>query len=305
MMKILIAGASGLVGKSLVSCLAKEHEITVLGRDSALLKKIFPKHHAINWPELKKESATNYQLVINLCGESIAAKHWSRQQKTKIVQSRVETTQTLANWALTSSTPELLRFLNASAVGIYGLNTSENTEDRRIAIQKKSFSQQIVREWESIVKKKLENKISYTLMRFGVVLKKHQGFLKKLELPYKLGLASILGDGQQAISWVHIEDLVRAIGFIINTPTLIGAVNIVAPDIVSQKKFAQTLAKALHRPCFLKTPSRFIEVFFGQMGQELLLSGQAVIPKKLNESGFSFYYPTLEKALFQEYNFKH
>lgn len=142
-------------------------------------------------------------------------------------------------------------------------------------------------------------------MRFGVVLKKHQGFLKKLELPYKLGLASILGDGQQAISWVHIEDLVRAIGFIINTPTLIGAVNIVAPDIVSQKKFAQTSAKALHRPCFLKTSSRFIKVFFGQMGQELLLSGQAVIPKKLNESGFSFYYPTLKKALFQEYNFKH
>lgn len=153
MMKILIAGASGLVGKSLVSCLPKEHEITVLSRDSALLKKIFPKHHAITWPELKKESVTNYQLVINLCGESIAAKHWSRQQKTKIVQSRVETTQTLANWALTSSTPQLLRFLNASAVGIYGLNTSENTEDTRIAIQKKSFSQQIVREWESIVKK--------------------------------------------------------------------------------------------------------------------------------------------------------
>ncbi len=84
MMKMLIAGASGLVGKSLVSGFAKEHEITVLGRDSALLKKIFPKHRAITWPGLEKESATNYQLVINLCGESIAAKRWTRQQKQKL-----------------------------------------------------------------------------------------------------------------------------------------------------------------------------------------------------------------------------
>jgi hypothetical protein len=305
MMKMLIAGASGLVGKSLVSDFSKKHEITVLGRDSDLLKKIFPNHHAITWRRLEKESATNYQLIINLCGESIAAKRWTRKQKAKIVQSRVETTKNLTNWVLTSNTPHLLRFLNASAVGIYGLNTTENTEDTRIAIQKKCFSQQIVREWESEVKEKLENKISYNLMRFGVVIKKHEGLLKKLELPYNLGLASILGNGQQAISWVHIEDLVRAIDFIINTPTLTGAVNIVAPDIVSQKKFAKTLAKTLHRPCFLKTPSCFIKIFFGQMGQELLLSGQAVISKKLKESGFSFYYPTLEKALFQEYNFKH
>ncbi|WP_202798046.1 TIGR01777 family oxidoreductase [Rickettsiella massiliensis] len=226
---------------------------------------------------------------------------WTSDQKIKILQSRLETTSNLSNWALTSSTPQSLRFLNASAVGIYGLNTRQNTENTLIKNQKNCFSQQVVREWEAIVKKKLENKINYTLMRFGIVLKKKQGMLEKLEIPYKFGLASILGNGEQQISWVHIEDLVRAINFIIKNQELSGPVNIVAPGVVTQKQLARNLAKTLNRPCFLKMPNVLIKLLFGQMGEELLLSGQEVISKRLKESRFHFKYPNLEEAIFHEY----
>lgn len=300
-MQILIAGASGFIGQNLVPSLANDHNITLLGRDVHRLKIQFPLHRAIDWLGLQTEFATDYHLVINLCGENIGDKLWTNARKSKILESRLETTEKLCDWALKSKTPQSLRFLNASAVGIYGLNTTHNTEDTPIEKQQNCFSQQVVHAWESIAKKKLENQIDYTLMRFGVVLKKQCGMLKKLEMPYKLGMASTLGQGNQRISWVHIEDLVRAILFIIKNPTLSGPVNIVAPEVVTQKEFAKTLAKALHRPFFLKTPQLLIKLLFGQMGEELLLSGQEVISKRLNERGFLFQYPTLEKAIFHEY----
>jgi len=301
-MKILIAGATGFIGSSLVSSFSDEFEITVLGRDMDHLKRRFPQHHAVDWKGLKSESATDYQIVINLCGENIADKRWTSEQKTKILQSRVETTDQLASWALNSSSPQSLRFLNASAVGISGLNTIKNTEKTPITLQENCFSQQVVRVWESTVQKKLENKINYTLMRFGVVLKKQHGMLKKLKMPYQLGLASILGSGQQQISWIHIEDLVRAIRLIIKTPSISGPINMVAPEVVTQKQLAKNLAKALNRPCFLQTPIFFIKLLFGQMGEELLLSGQEVIPEYLQKANFFFQYPMLEKAIFHEHD---
>lgn len=299
-MKILIAGASGFIGKSLVSALAPSYKITVLGRNKRRLKEIFPEQRAIDFPGLATEPIENYTVVINLCGESID-KRWTVQQKAKIISSRVEPTEKLANWVLRSPTPERIRFLNASAVGIYGLNTIQNTEDTLIKTQEHCFLQQVVSEWELTVEKKLKNKINYTLMRFGVVLKKQQGMLKKLELPYKLGLASILGHGKQQISWIHIEDLVRAIDFVVKNATFLGPVNMVAPEVITQKSLCQVLAQALDRPCLLKTPSIVVKLIFGQMGSELLLSGQEVIAKKLTKANFSFLYPTFPAAIFHEY----
>ena len=240
-MKILIAGASGFIGQHLVPFLTKNHDITILGRSMAKLKRCFPQQKGINWNDLKSEPVADYQLVINLCGESIANKRWTKQQKIKILQSRIETTTTLCRWALTSQKPQSLRFLNASAVGIYGLNTKHNTEDTPINKQPRCFSQHIVNTWEATVKKNLDSHLSYTLMRFGVVLKKQCGMLQKLELPYKLGMASTLGDGKQLISWVHIDDLIHAISFIIDHPQLSGPVNIVSPETPTQKQFATIL----------------------------------------------------------------
>lgn len=303
-MKILVAGASGFLGRNIVSALAVEHEVTVLGRDLVSLKVLFPKQHQITWEMLKGESATEYQLIINLCGESIAGGNWTPERKRRILESRVNTTEKLVDWALTSKQLESLRFINASAIGIYGLNTIGNTEDTGIKKQANCFSQEVVFAWESALKKKLADKISYVFTRFGVVLKKNEGMLKKLEVPYKLALGSVLGSGEQKISWIHIDDLVRAIQFIIQNPSLSGPVNIVAPEAVSQRQFSKAFANALRRPCFFRTPAGFVKLMFGQMGKELLLSGQSVLPKRLSDVGFSFNYPTIEKAFFHEYQKK-
>lgn len=300
-MKILIAGASGFVGQHLVPYLVSEHEISVLGRYLPSLKARFPEHRVLDWGGLQKESARDYDLVINLCGENIGNTRWTEKQKKKLLTSRVQTTEILCEWISASKEPSSLRFLNASAIGIYGLNTSQNTEDTHIEIQANCFSQALVKAWENVVKEKLANTSNYTLMRFGVVLKKHQGMLKKLEIPYKLGMASSLGRGEQLISWVHIDDLVRAISFIIKNPELSGPVNIVAPEVVTQTVFAKTLAQAVHRPYLLKTPAWLIKLLFGKMGEELLLSGQEVTSKRLNHAGYLFHYKTLQDALSNEY----
>jgi uncharacterized protein (TIGR01777 family) len=289
-MKILIAGASGFIGKHIVSALSYEHEVVALGRNINRLTTCFPDQKIIDWRMLEIESPDSYQIIINLCGENIGDKRWTDNRKAEIIQSRTDTTEKLCRWALTAKHPSLLRFINASAVGIYGLNTKGNTEETTIKINKHCFSQQVVFDWEEIVRKNLGKEINYSFARFGVVLKKQEGMLKKLEPSYKLGLASILGDGQQSISWVHIDDLVRAIVFIIQNPALSGPINIVAPEVITQKKLAQTMAHAMGRPCFLTMPALCVKLLFGQMGTELLLVGQDAVPKKLIASGFSFQY---------------
>lgn len=301
-MKILIAGASGFVGRNLIPDLVVEHDVTVLGRNKQALNTLYPELHAINWESLKEESSADYHLVINLCGENIGERRWSEAQKKKILSSRLRTTETLCDWILLSQEQKLPRLLNASAIGAYGLNTKKNTEDTQIEHQEDCFSQAVVTAWESMVSNKLLNKTNYALMRFGVVLKKHEGMLKKLEIPYRLGLGGFIGSGEQLLSWVHIDDLIQAIIFIIKSPQISGPVNIVAPEVITQTSFAKALAMALHRPCFLKMPSTVVKILFGQMGRELLLSGQGVVSKRLNDVGFLFHYGTLKKALSKEYN---
>jgi uncharacterized protein (TIGR01777 family) len=303
-MKILIAGASGFIGKHLVATLAHKHEVVALGRNINTLTTCFPKQRVIDWQMLAAESPDDYQIIINLCGENIGDKPWTDNRKAEIINSRKDATEKLCNWALSAKQTNALRFINASAVGVYGLHTKNNTEETVIKINDNCFSQQVVLQWEAIVREKLGKAINYTLARFGVVLQKNAGMLKKLEPSYRLGLASILGNGQQLISWVHIDDLVQAIEFIINNPTLSGPVNIVAPEVATQKQFAQTMARAMGRPCFLTMPEFLVKLLFGQMGAELLLAGQEVIPKKLIASGFSFKYSTIEKAIFHEYQAK-
>ncbi len=126
--------------------------------------------------------------------------------------------------------------------------------------------------------------------------------LKKLYPSFYLGLGSIIGDGAQIISWIHIDDLVSAVLFLLNKPELSGPFNVTSPQPVSQAQFARTLAKTMHRPLFFKIPAILIRLLFGEMGECLLLKGQRVIPKRLLDTGFQFRYPTLEKAL--EYEFR-
>jgi uncharacterized protein (TIGR01777 family) len=303
-MNILISGASGFIGRILVDSLSQAHKITVLGRNLEKLKKAFPDTiDKLVFKNLENHDAKNYDLIINLSGSNIGNKRWTKSIKKEIIESRISTNQKLVEWLVDQNAKP--RFFCASAIGIYGaqdISTECFDEGSFIPSVTKDFLQNICISWEQSLEKAINASISVTILRFGVVLKKEEGMLKKLELPFRLNLGSVLGSGKQTLSWIHYIDLVRAINFLIINPAIIWPVNIVAPVSVTQKEFAQELAKNLQRSVLFRTPSWLVKFLFGEMGEYLLLKGQKVIPNRLIEMGFNFTYPTIESSLAKEYN---
>ncbi|MDP3562492.1 MAG: TIGR01777 family oxidoreductase [Legionellaceae bacterium] len=304
-MNILIAGASGFIGHALVLSLKTDHQITVLGRNKVTLKQEFS-NTAIcyTWDDLPQLDATKFDAIINLCGFNIAASRWSEAVKKQLIDSRVKTNTILINWIIEQHTKP--HFICANAVGIYGLqdNNDQSSFDEDTPINTKNppdFLSEIGIRWQEALKPAIDYGIPVTTTRFGVVLQKNQGMLKKLFPSFYVGLGAIIGDGHQTVSWVHINDVVGAIRFILNKPELTGAVNVTSPYPVNQQEFAQKLALCLHRTLFLKIPPFFIRLLFGEMGECLLLKGQRVLPKRLLASGYQFQYPQLTEALQQEF----
>lgn len=302
-MDILVAGASGFIGRVLTHHLSQNHKVTVLGRHSNTLETVFSKEiDKLTWDNLNNQDANQYDLIINLSGSSIGAKRWTSSVKRELIESRTKTNQQLIEWLINHNAKP--RFFCASAIGIYGAKefTPEFFDENDTLPQFPSdFLQQIGLEWEQSLNKAINAGIPVTVLRFGVVLKQGEGMLKKLEPPFRLGLGSVLGSGRQSLSWVYYKDLIDAIDFIIEHPQLTGPVNITSPYPVTQEVFAQLLSRALKRPLFLKMPGWFVKLVFGEMGEYLLLKGQSVLPKRLTESGFKFTYPTLESVLTEEY----
>jgi uncharacterized protein (TIGR01777 family) len=298
-MNILIAGASGFIGTLLVNHLSQHHKITVLGRNVAKLEPIFPHEISkLSWDNLTAHQAKQYDLIINLSGSSIGAKRWSSKVKKQLIHSRTDTNQQLIEWLIHHHAKP--RLFCANAIGIYGaqdISTDFFDEDSPLPPSSDDFLQHIGLSWEQSLASAIAAGIPVTTLRFGVVLKQGEGMLKKLELPFRLRLGSILGTGHQALSWIYYKDLINAIDFLIEHPEITGPVNITSPYPITQKEFAQQLAKTLKRPLFLKTPGLFIKILFGEMGSYLLLKGQRVRPKRLNELGFKFTYSKIESAL--------
>lgn len=308
-MKILIAGASGFIGSELVKQFEDQHSLTVLGRDLVKLKKTFTNRDKNSialhtWQELSNLDATQYDVIINLSGYNISASRWSDEVKNKIIDSRVNTTKALVNWAIEHKAKP--HFISANAVGIYGLQANGDTksldEDSVIDFNNpKDFISKVGIKWQEALKDAIDLGMQVTILRFGVVLKKGEGMLKKLHPSFYFGLGSIVGDGSQIISWIHIEDLLRVFSFVLEHPELTGAINVTSPYPVAQKDFAKALADAMHRPMFLTTPAFVIKLLFGEMGEELLLHGQKVVPKRLLEAGYKFKYQRVKDALKKEY----
>jgi uncharacterized protein (TIGR01777 family) len=308
-MKILICGATGFVGKSLIpALLANQHQVTAMGRDTSKIQSVFKNQvTALAWDQLNTLSPDDFDAVINLAGETIAESRWTDKVKAKIKESRVKATQAIVDWCLTAKQKKP-HLYNASAIGTYGLQSVQKdlptplTEAKSIAFGKPTdFLSEVGQAWESAADEAVNAGVPVTFLRFGVVLKRGEGMLKKLELPFICGLGSVLGTGQQAVTWVHIDDLVQAILFLLQHPAITGAVNICAPGCVSQAAFSAILAKTLHRPLFLTMPAWAVKILFGQMGEELLLGGQHIYPQRLWESGFVFTYPELAAALAHEW----
>lgn len=292
-MNIVIAGASGLIGTELISSMQREgHHIKKLVRNKASLLE-----NEIPWDIEKGVLDTNRlegcDAIINLAGENIASGRWTESVKTKIKESRVKSTQLIAeSIGKLRAPPKVL--INASATGIYGDRGEEVlTEDSPGG---KGFLAEVCKEWEAATEPASRAGIRVACLRFGMVLSNKGGALQKMLLPFKLGLGGVVGSGQQFISWIAIDDLTRIIVFAIEEERLQGPVNVVTSFPVRNREFTKALGAALHRPTFLPMPVFAARLAFGEMADELLLASARVIPEKLNRQGYQFLYPKIEDA---------
>jgi uncharacterized protein (TIGR01777 family) len=290
-MNIAIAGASGMVGKALTKHLAaKGHTVTALKRDEQ-------GGAAKPFKDVSVESLQNFDAVINLAGENIAAKRWTDEQKKLIIKSRVETTAFLAK-TLSQTIGRPSVFINASAIGFYGNRGGEAITESSAAGS--GFLATTCQQWEDATLSANRAGLRVVRMRLGVIISKDGGALAKMLLPFQMGAGGNLGSGEQYMSWIAIDDVVKAIDFILQNNIIEGAVNFTAPQPVSNSEFTSTMGKVLSRPAIIPAPAFALKLILGDMAQEMLLEGAKVMPAKLQAAGYEFQYPNLEQALAHE-----
>ena len=294
-MRIFITGASGLIGSRLIDYLTeKNHEVFALGRKapSNISESKFIHTDYQDFSEMQAYLNDKYA-IINLAGENVGAKKWTKKQKEKIYNSRVELGKNLSKFLLKQENPPVV-FLQGSAIGFY-----ENEKDvlcDEYSIGTTKFLSKVVQDTElSVIGLKEKSRIVF--IRSGVVLSKNGGALPKMTLPFRLFVGGKTGSGKQNMSWIHIEDEIRAIEFLVTNKVAKGIYNLVSPFPVTNEIFSKTLGKTLNRPSFFSVPSKIIKLLFGEMGEEVLLKGQKVIPKRLQDLGFEYKHPHLEDAL--------
>ena len=290
-MKIAITGASGLIGSALCELLS-EHEIFKLVRRKP--KQEREVHWDYSRSEIDLDLLEKTDVVIHLAGKNIAAGRWTASLKREIVESRVKGTAFLAESLLRLKYPPKV-FLAASAVGIYGNTAGIEVTEREPAGE--TFLARTTSAWEAQTASLQKAGVRVAHLRFGMVLGKQGGALKKMLLPFQLGVGGTIGSGAQYMSWISLQDTVRAIVHCAEDAHVAGPVNIVAPNAVRNAEFTRVLGLVLKRPTIFPLPAFVARLLLGEMADELLLSSVRVRPAKLEETGFRFEHPELEEAL--------
>ncbi len=296
-MKILISGASGLIGKELSSHLqANGHEIIQLVRSK---DKSDVSDTSVFWDpyagSIDSERLTGIEAAINLSGANVAGGRWTAERKKILRDSRIIPTRFLAE-TLASLKHRPSVMLTASAMGYYGAGQGD-----RVRTENSPYGSDVLaticREWEAAALPAQDAGIRVVYMRIGVVLSRHGGALAKMLPVFRLGLGGRLGSGRQMMSWISITDLVRAYAFALENPGLSGPLNLVAPRVVSNSEFSETLGRVLGRPARLWVPALALKVLFGEMAESTILSGMNAAPERLLKAGFKFEHEDLETAL--------
>lgn len=294
-MKVLISGASGLVGKALQKVLRNDgDEVYVLVRNKKDLapNTIFwdPQNGLIDIAALE-----GFDAVVNLAGESIAAGRWTKERKKAILDSRVDSTKTLVDAFIRLKRPPKV-LVNASAVGFYGDRGDEVcTEDTASGT---GFLADVCRQWEAAAAPAAEHGIRTVFLRTGVVLSPEGGAFAKMLPPFKLGVGGKLGSGEQYMSWISLDDEVGIIIYAIKNDDVSGPVNAVAPEPVRNSEFTAVLGKALNRPTFFGVPAFMLRFLLGdEMADEVLLGSTRAEPKKITQSGYVYAHPDLGSAV--------
>ncbi|WNO60706.1 TIGR01777 family oxidoreductase [Rheinheimera sp. MMS21-TC3] len=292
-MKILITGATGLIGSALIKFWQEQHQLIALTRSAVNAEQLVSQGIAAV-TELSQVDFNQLDAVINLAGEPILGKRWSAKHKQLLCQSRWQLTEQLYQAISTANTPPGI-FISGSAIGYYGAQNQQIiTEDYSHPFA--DFSHTLCQRWEEIALQASSATTRVCLLRTGIVLAKQGGALKRMLLPFKLGLGGKIGSGQQYMSWIHIEDMVGLIDFLLLHPTLQGAFNATAPYPVTNSEFTQQLATTLRRPAILPLPSPVLRLIMGEMA-DLVLNSQRVVPARLTAASFQFAYPQLDDAL--------
>ena len=294
-MRILIAGATGLIGTALRDALKEK------GYEMLFVSRSEPKNESfVQWsmedgfrdedlPRLEGLDA-----AINLAGESISGLRWTEEKKKAIRESRVQGTRRLIElFAKLKQPPKT--FIAGSAVGFYGDRGDEvMTEASRAG---DTFLSDVCKEWEAESRRAEDLGIRTVLLRTGIVLSKDGGALGTMLTPFKFGVGGVVGSGKQWMSWVSLEDEIRAIVYALENENIRGAVNVTSPNPVTNEEFTKTLGEVLYRPTFLPLPEFAVNLVFGEMGDALLLDSTRVVPKRLEDNGFDFKHPHLKEAI--------
>ena len=297
-MKIVIAGATGMIGSSLVDRLSNRFDISLV----LLSRNPGRELHVANqqWLAWQPGSDGAWQrtidgadAVINLAGEPIAGKRWSTRRKLILRSSRIESTRALVE-AIGKAKAKPQTLISASAVGYYGPHGDERlNEDRKPG---DDFLSRLCVDWENEAKKAEALGVRVSMLRTGIVLAKGAGALKKMVPPFKMFTGGPLGSGQQWMPWIHIDDEVGLIEFLLDRSDAHGAFNGTAPNPVTMTEFSRTLGGVLNRPSWMSVPPSLLTLMVGEMA-DMLLTGQRALPEAALKLGFEFKYPHLVDAL--------
>ena len=291
-MKIVITGSSGLIGSALVrDCEKKNFEVL------KLVRRAPKQENESQWDPIKGivdlnvfEKAT---AIVNLAGAGVGDRRWSKKYKKLILDSRVNSTETLANAIVNLKTPPSV-FVSGSAIGFYG-DTADVAVDENANLGE-GFLSDVVFNWEYAAQRVRSNNIRVVHPRTGLVMSKRGGLLKKILPLFKLGLGGKLGNGKQYWSYISLEDEIRAIHHVIDDVRLTGGVNFTNPNPVTNAEFTKSLASVVNRPAFLNVPSLALKIALGEFSIEALGSSR-ILPSKLQAAGFKFNQPDILSTL--------
>lgn len=294
-MKILVTGSSGLIGSALLPALnADGHEIIRLVRiptqSAGTIILWDPKTKDI----LDKQKLEGLDAIVHLAGESLSTTNWTPEKKARIRNSRVQGTHFLSE-TLSGLTKKPRVFLSASAVGFYGNRGDEPLKET--SQPGTGFLSSVCRDWEMVTGHAADAGIRVVLLRLGMVLSPNGGALAKMLPVFRAGFGSRLGTGRQYVSWISIEDTIRAIQHLLLTESVSGPVNVVSPRPVTNAEFTATLNRVLKKRGFPPVPAFLLRLLFGEIAQDVLLASARALPEKLAAAGFSFQHPDLETAL--------
>ena len=286
-MHIVVTGGTGFIGSALLPGLSGDgHQLTVLTRQARC------DSGSIRFVTDISMVDTAIDAVINLAGASLADRRWSDSYKRELRASRIDTTRELGA-ALHAAGHDPAAFLSASAIGYYGTRKEQVTED---APAGEGFAADLCRDWEDAARAAAGN-ARFCAMRLGVVFGPKGGAYGQMAMPFRLRVGNWIGSGEQGLSWIHLDDVVAAVRYLLGDSTLSGVVNLTAPEPSTSRGFCEAMQAV--RPSLIKmpVPAFLMRALMGEMADELLIGGQQVLPRRLLEAGFTFFYPRLETAL--------